>query len=119
MKKYEYLSKIYDSDSSLNFELAKLGYAGWLLCSVVRYNPSPSRVNFYAWFVREIGNSGKNGSQGISKAEDVFKPQEIIPKSEIVPKIQGEGKGGFDWPEFDPETNPFDEDIDLPEIDDK
>lgn len=119
MKKYEYMSKVYDSDSSLNFDLAKLGLAGWLLCSVVRYNPSPSRIQFYAWFVREI-LTAKGKSQGISKAEEIFKSPEVTPIQEIVPKIQGDGIGGINWPEFDPDTNPFDDledDFELPDED--
>lgn len=94
LKKFEYLAKIYDSESSLNFELAKLGAAGWLMTGLVRWNPSPSRIQFMVWFAREMNTSGEN-------------PRQMI-VGEGVQRIQGDPLGPpCDWPTFNPESNPF------------
>lgn len=101
--------KMYDSEASLNFELAKLGIAGWLMTGIIRWNPSPSRIQFMVWFAREmITDKTTKGPKNISIGDG-------------IKRVQGDPLGPpCDWPTFNPESNPFDFDSDdyIPGLDD-
>lgn len=110
-KKFEYLRKVYDSESAMDFDLSRLGVVGWQLAGVVRYQPSPARVTFMTWFYRELPVSK-------GKAE----PREKIEKKFglFSPAVKPIGDGGvgrlvsdpsreppIPWPELIPGINPF------------
>lgn len=124
MKKYQYLRRTYESESTLDFDLAKLGVAGWLLCSVVRWNPSPARVSYMVWYAREMVSGGTQRKI----------PEKVIPTESdertlggfgggtapvigpMIPRVEGDPLGSpTHWPDFTPDENPFDDsEIDLP-----
>lgn len=120
MKRYEYLKRVYDNDANLDFDLAKLGAVGWLMTGVVRYNPSPSRVNFIVWFAREMV-TGKNKPKTPEKLaiEGFGVSGNMLPiVGKPTPRVEGDPlrETGTYWPTFDPDENPFDDgELDLPE----
>lgn len=118
MKRYEYLKRVYDNDANLDFDLAKLGAVGWLMTGVVRYNPSPSRVNFIVWYAREMTTGTKN--KPIPTKEDIFGSggNMLAPVGKPMPRVEGDPlrETATYWPTFDPDENPFDDgDLEMPE----
>ena len=114
--KYEYLRKIYDSESMMDFDLTKLGVAGWKLTGVVRYNPSPARVTFMCWYCRELlGGKGVTISTpeegGFDKKFGLYAP-EAKKIGDGVGRVPGPTAPPIQWPELIPGINPFDVDED-------
>lgn len=128
MKKYQYLRKVYDNESTLDFDLAKLGVAGWLMCGVVRWNPSPARISYMVWYSREMITSGaKKKSPGkISTMESTEHPFNFLQDSAppiigpMIPRVEGDPLSSpIHWPDFTLDENPFDDsEIELPEDND-
>lgn len=128
MKKYQYLRRVYDNESTLDFDLAKLGAAGWLMCGVVRWNPSPARISYMVWYAREMRNSGPREKipEKSSTMESSTRPfQFTSPGSAppvigpMIPRVEGDPLGSPTyWPDFNLEENPFDDsEIELPDDD--
>lgn len=119
MKKYQYLRKVYDNESTLDFDLAKLGAAGWLMCGIVRWNPSPARISYMVWYSREmiISESKKKFSNKISNVETIIDNKSFSSQSSalrtigpMIPRVEGDPLAPpINWPEFTPDENPFDD----------
>lgn len=130
MKRYEYLYRVYDNESTLNFDLSKLGAAGWLLCSVIRWNPSPARISFMVWLSREMTNSGTGKKKIPEKSDTIGEPTRPFEYSSqgtagnsigrIIPRVEGDPLAGPTyWPDFTLDENPFDDsEIELPDNED-
>lgn len=107
-RKYEYLRRTYDNESSLDYDLTKLGLMGWMMCGIVRYSPTPARVQYMVWYIRELGKEKSNTTK--------FLPPQAPVIGEGVPRVIGDPLADpVNWPDITPDENPFDnDDYDIP-----
>lgn len=94
----------------MDFDLTRLGVVGWQMCGVVRYQPSPARVTFMVWFLRELPTSKGKAipTPPTEKKFGLYSPA-VNPIGDSVGRLVSDPtrEPPIPWPELIPGVNPF------------